>query len=124
MSWPIRPSQKKQHDLHNEEGDEERKTLSIIARILGHYLQQTAQFPPAHPEHVENDWERCRRDARQRPLEGGVGEPSQKLLETPTSTPSCDCPPGIFYANGVKANVLFFDKKTGRQEPWTKDIWY
>ena len=27
------------------------------------------------------------------------------------------------YANGVKANVLFFDKKEGRPEPWTEKLW-
>jgi type I restriction enzyme M protein len=29
----------------------------------------------------------------------------------------------VFYAQGVKANVLFFDKKPGREDPWTKDLW-
>ncbi len=32
-------------------------------------------------------------------------------------------PTGVFYAQGVKANVLFFDKKPGREEPWTRDLW-
>ncbi len=32
-------------------------------------------------------------------------------------------PTGIWYANGVKANVLFFDKKEGRPEPWTDKLW-
>ncbi len=33
-------------------------------------------------------------------------------------------PTGIFYANGVKANVIFFDAKPAAKEPWTKEIWY
>jgi type I restriction enzyme M protein len=33
-------------------------------------------------------------------------------------------PTGIFYANGVKANVLFFDNKAASKEPWTKEIWF
>ena len=32
-------------------------------------------------------------------------------------------PTGIFYKQGVKANVLFFDKKPASTEPWTKTLW-
>jgi type I restriction enzyme M protein len=32
-------------------------------------------------------------------------------------------PTGIFYAQGVKANVLFFERKPGSATPWTKDLW-
>jgi len=32
-------------------------------------------------------------------------------------------PTGIFYAQGVKANVLFFDNKPASKEPWTKEVW-
>jgi type I restriction enzyme M protein len=32
-------------------------------------------------------------------------------------------PTGIFYAQGVKANVLFFDKKPGSDKAWTKKLW-
>src|SRR6185437_9503131 len=33
-------------------------------------------------------------------------------------------PTGIFYAGGVKANVLFFDKKPARpDQPWTTTLW-
>jgi type I restriction enzyme M protein len=31
-------------------------------------------------------------------------------------------PTGIFYAQGVKANVIFFDKKPASEKPWTKDL--
>jgi type I restriction enzyme M protein len=30
---------------------------------------------------------------------------------------------GIFYAQGVKANVLFFDAKPAQEKPWTKKLW-
>ncbi|MBU2574781.1 MAG: SAM-dependent methyltransferase, partial [Elusimicrobia bacterium] len=30
---------------------------------------------------------------------------------------------GVFYAQGVKANVLFFDKKEAREKPWTDKLW-
>jgi type I restriction enzyme M protein len=32
-------------------------------------------------------------------------------------------PTGIFYAQGVKANVLFFNRKPASEDPWTKDLW-
>jgi type I restriction enzyme M protein len=32
-------------------------------------------------------------------------------------------PTGIFYAQGVKANVIFFDKKEASQTPWTRNLW-
>lgn len=33
-------------------------------------------------------------------------------------------PTGIFYAGGVKANVLFFDRKRARpKRPWTSKLW-
>lgn len=31
---------------------------------------------------------------------------------------------GIFYAQGVKANVLFFDRRPGREAPWTRTVWF
>lgn len=32
-------------------------------------------------------------------------------------------PTGIFYAQGVKANVIFFDNKPASKDSWTKEIW-
>ncbi len=32
-------------------------------------------------------------------------------------------PTGIFYAQGVKANVIFFDNKPASKDPWTKEVW-
>ncbi len=32
-------------------------------------------------------------------------------------------PTGIFYAQGVKANVLFFDKKPASPNHWTERLW-
>ncbi len=32
-------------------------------------------------------------------------------------------PTGIFYAGGVKANVLFFDRKPPSENPWTQKLW-
>ena len=30
---------------------------------------------------------------------------------------------GVFYAQGVKANVLFFERKPASEKPWTKELW-
>jgi N-6 DNA Methylase len=32
-------------------------------------------------------------------------------------------PTGIFYAQGVKANALFFDRKPAQEKPWTQKLW-
>ena len=32
-------------------------------------------------------------------------------------------PTGVFYAQGVKANVLFFDRRPASETPWTKEVW-
>ena len=32
-------------------------------------------------------------------------------------------PTGIFYAQGVKANIIFFDAKPASKDPWTKEVW-
>ena len=57
-------------------------------------------------------------------FEGGAGETvRKKLLETTELHTILRLPTGIFYAQGVKANVLFFDNKTARKEPWTREVW-
>ena len=58
-------------------------------------------------------------------FEGGAGETvRKKLLETTDLHTILRLPTGIFYANGVKANVIFFDAKPAAKAPWTKEIWY
>ena len=32
-------------------------------------------------------------------------------------------PTGLFYAQGVKTNVLFFERKPASETPWTKKLW-
>jgi type I restriction enzyme M protein len=57
-------------------------------------------------------------------FEGGAGETIRRRLLS-----ECDVhtllrlPTGIFYAQGVKANVLFFDRKPASKDPWTKRLW-
>ncbi|MBI4648140.1 MAG: N-6 DNA methylase [Bacteroidia bacterium] len=57
-------------------------------------------------------------------FEGGTGETvRKKLLETTDLHTILRLPTGIFYAQGVKANVIFFDGKPASKNPWTKEIW-
>jgi len=57
-------------------------------------------------------------------FEGGAGETVRRRL-----LHECDVhtllrlPTGVFYAQGVKANVLFFDRKPASETPWTRDLW-
>lgn len=58
-------------------------------------------------------------------FEGGAGEIVRKrLLETTELHSILRLPTGIFYAQGVKANVLFFDNQPASKTPWTKDVWF
>ena len=57
-------------------------------------------------------------------FEGGAGEEIRKqLMKTTELHTILRLPTGIFYANGVKANVLFFDNRPASKEVQTKDIW-
>jgi type I restriction enzyme M protein len=57
-------------------------------------------------------------------FEGGAGEAvRRRLLEQCDVHTLLRLPTGIFYAQGVKANVLFFDAKPGREKPWTEKLW-
>ncbi len=58
-------------------------------------------------------------------FEGGAGETvRRRLLAEYDVHTLLRLPTGIFYAGGVKANVLFFDRKPARPErPWTERLW-
>jgi type I restriction enzyme M protein len=58
-------------------------------------------------------------------FEGGTGETvRRRLLRQFDVHTLLRLPTGIFYAGGVKANVLFFDKKPARpDQPWTTTLW-
>ena len=57
-------------------------------------------------------------------FEAGAGETVRRRL-----LHDCDVhtllrlPTGIFYAQGVKANVLFFRRREGAEQAWTKELW-
>jgi type I restriction enzyme M protein len=57
-------------------------------------------------------------------FEGGAGETvRRKLLHECEVHTLLRLPTGIFYSGGVKANVLFFDRKPASETPWTKQLW-
>jgi type I restriction enzyme M protein len=57
-------------------------------------------------------------------FEGGAGETvRRRLLHECEAHTLLRLPTGIFYAQGVKANVLFFDRKPASEKPWTKTLW-
>jgi type I restriction enzyme M protein len=57
-------------------------------------------------------------------FEGGSGETIRReLLKRCNVHTLLRLPTGIFYAQGVKANVLFFERKEASEKPWTQDLW-
>jgi len=57
-------------------------------------------------------------------FEGGAGQTiREKLLKQFDVHTLLRLPTGIFYAQGVKANVIFFDKKHASEQAWTKKLW-
>jgi type I restriction enzyme M protein len=57
-------------------------------------------------------------------FEGGAGETvRRRLLKQFDVHTLLRLPTGIFYAQGVKANVLFFDAKPAQEQAWTSRLW-
>ena len=57
-------------------------------------------------------------------FEGGAGEIiRKKLLETTDLHTILRLPTGIFYKPGVKANVIFFDKRPASANMQTREVW-
>lgn len=58
-------------------------------------------------------------------FEGGAGETVRRELMRSTDLHTIlRLPTGIFYAQGVKANVLFFENKPASKKPWTNEVWF
>jgi type I restriction enzyme M protein len=57
-------------------------------------------------------------------FEGGAGAKiRERLLHECDLHTILRLPTGLFYAQGVKANVLFFVRKAASDTPWTKAVW-
>lgn len=110
----------------NEEGEQEKedltynrpdfwattsnKQLNFVQHIRS-MLKETGEAAVVIPDNVL--------------FEGGAGETVRKnLLEKTDVHTILRLPTGIFYAHGVKANVVFFDNKKSSKDPWTKEIWF
>jgi type I restriction enzyme M protein len=116
---------KSSFSIVNEEGDAERESLEILRddfwastsnkqlNFLQHVVTLLAIPGSAAivvPDNVL--------------FEGGAGETvRRKLLATCDVHTLLRLPTGIFYAQGVKANVLFFERKPASEAPWTRDLW-
>jgi type I restriction enzyme M protein len=111
--------------ITNEDGEEDRdaltyerqdfwqttsnKQLNFLQHIVS-MLKTTGQAAVVLPDNVL--------------FEGGAGERiRRKLLETCDVHTLLRLPTGIFYAQGVKANVLFFDNKPKDGKVHTKGVW-
>ena len=109
----------------NEEGEEERQALTVVR---DDFWASTSNKQLNFVQHVKTLLKINGRAAVVVPdnvlFEGGAGEVvRRKLLAECDVHTLLRLPTGIFYAQGVKANVLFFDKKPGAATPWTKQLW-
>ncbi|MCB9473180.1 MAG: SAM-dependent DNA methyltransferase [Candidatus Delongbacteria bacterium] len=109
----------------NDEGDTDRQTL-IYNRP--DFWTTTSNKQLNFVQHVKSQLKIHGRAAVVLPdnvlFEGGAGETVRRnLLNECEVHTLLRLPTGIFYAQGVKANVLFFDRKPGAKEPWTKVVW-
>ena len=112
--------------ITNEEGEEDRdaltyerqdfwettsnKQLNFLQHIVT-ILKDTGKAAVVLPDNVL--------------FEGGAGEKiRRKLLETCDVHTVLRLPTGIFYAQGVKANVVFFDAKPKDGKVHTKGVWF
>ena len=108
-----------------EEGEQERESLTVVR---DDFWASTSNKQLNFVQHVKTLLKINGRAAVVVPdnvlFEGGAGETvRRKLLHECEVHTLLRLPTGIFYAQGVKANVLFFDKKQASATPWTKRLW-
>jgi type I restriction enzyme M protein len=109
----------------NEAGDEEKQSL-IINR--DDFWATTSNKQLNFLQHVFTILKQHGKAAIVVPdnilFEGGAGETVRReLLKQADVHTLLRLPTGIFYAQGVKANVLFFDRKPASEKPWTEKLW-
>ena len=109
----------------NAEGDTEREDLVILR---DDFWASTSNKQLNFVEHVKTLLAMHGRAAVVVPdnvlFEGGAGETiRRKLLHECEVHTLLRLPTGIFYAQGVKANVLFFDRKPASETAWTQRLW-
>jgi len=109
----------------NEAGDEEKQSL-VVHR--DDFWASTSNKQLNFLQHVFTILKQHGRAAIVVPdnvlFEGGAGETVRReLLKQADVHTLLRLPTGIFYAQGVKANVLFFDRKPAAEKPWTSKLW-
>ena len=109
----------------NEEGEQEKEDLTYNRQD---FWVTTSNKQLNFVQHIKSMLKSTGKAAVVLPdnvlFEGGAGETvRKKLMETTDLHTILRLPTGIFYAQGVKANVLFFDGKPASKNPWTKEIW-
>ena len=109
----------------NEAGDEEKQSL-VVHR--DDFWASTSNKQLNFLQHVFTILKQHGRAAIVVPdnvlFEGGAGETVRReLLKQADVHTLLRLPTGIFYAQGVKANVLFFDRKPAAEKPWTDKLW-
>ena len=109
----------------NEEGDEERQSLTVYRPD---FWATTSNKQLNFVQHIASLLKINGRAAVVVPdnvlFEGGAGETiRRRLLQQCDVHTLLRLPTGIFYAQGVKANVLFFERKPAREQPWTRELW-
>ena len=112
-------------NIVNAEGETERESLEIMRED---FWASTSNKQLNFVQHVATLLEINGRAAVVVPdnvlFEGGAGETvRRKLLATCDVHTLLRLPTGVFYAQGVKANVLFFDRKAASETPWTRELW-
>ena len=108
-----------------EEGDTAKQSLTVIR---DDFWAKTGNKQLNFLQHVRSILKINGRAAVVLPdnvlFEGGAGETiRKKLMKTCDLHTILRLPTGLFYAQGVKANVLFFDKKAAQKEAATSKIW-
>src|SRR5260370_15672414 len=108
----------------NEEGEQSKETLTYYR---DDFWQTTSNKQLNFLQHVKSLLKVPGRAAVVVPdnvlFEGGAGEiVRRKLLHECDVHTLLRLPTGIFYAQGVKANVLFFDRQPASETPWTKTL--
>ena len=110
----------------NEEGEIEKEDLSYNRQD---FWESTSNKQLNFLQHIKSQLKIDGQAAVVLPdnvlFEGGAGEEVRKqLMKTAELHTILRLPTGIFYAQGVKANVLFFNNKPANKDAWTKEVWF
>lgn len=116
---------KSSETILTEEGETSRKSLTVVR---DDFWTETSNKQLNFLQHVRSILKINGKAAIVMPdnvlFEGGAGENvRKKMMETCNLHTILRLPTGIFYAQGVKANVLFFIKKEASKEASTSKIW-